>query len=361
MNHLKKGYILNKFKEIKKRVNIKPTSIKSHLTIHNTKKSHDKGHQTQAKNKKSSRSNEVTSYLTKNEEFFRTLRKAKGKKLLICIKGFPDPDNIACALALSWLAHPFKINTKIVYFDDISHHENRALVKKLDLDLEQVGSDFDASEYDYYAINDSQNIDLPIQIPKTCELLVFVDHHKSLDSIQGAFIDVREAAGSTSAIYTEYIQKSPQDFDNDSQEVSKIATALMHGIRTDTDDYVNATPIDYQASQFLASKIDKDLLALISSQAISAKTMDLTQIALQHKDIKETFLFSGVGYVREADRDGIGQCADYLLHREGIETVVVYGVVANSFVDGSLRTKSHTLDPDKWLKTIFGKNKEGNW
>ena len=227
--------------------------------------------------------------------------------------------------------------------------------------MEQVSSEFDASEYDYFAINDSQRVDLPIKIPKQCKLLIFVDHHKTLSTSPAQFTDIRESAGSTSAIYAEYIQRSGREFSAESEEVSKIATALIHGIRTDTDDYVNATPIDYEASQFLASKLDKDLLSLISTQAISAKTMDLTQIALQHKDIKETFLFSGVGYVREEERDGIGQCADYLLHREGIETVVVYGVVGNSFVDGSLRTKSHTLDPDKWLKTIFGKDKEGYW
>ena len=92
----------------------------------------------------------------------------------------------------------------------------------------------------------------------------------------------------------------------------------------------------------MASLVDKDLLALLSRQAISAKTMDMTQIALQHKDIRETYLFSGVGFVREEERDGIGQCADYLLHREGIETVVVYGIIGNSYIDGSLRT-SHTL------------------
>jgi nanoRNase/pAp phosphatase (c-di-AMP/oligoRNAs hydrolase) len=33
----------------------------------------------------------------------------------------------------------------------------------------------------------------------------------------------------------------------------------------------------------------------------------------------------------------------------------------NAFIDGSLRTKSHTLDPDKWLKDVFGKNEEGKW
>ena len=105
--------------------------------------------------------------------------------------------------------------------------------------------------------------------------------------------------------------------------------------------------------------VDKDLLSLISRQSIPAKTMDLMQIALQRKDIRGTFMFSGVGYVSEEDRDGIGQCADYLLHREGIDTVIVYGVVGGEFVDGSLRTKSHTLDPDKWIKDVFGQDQHG--
>ena len=295
------------------------------------------------------------------DEFFATLEKARGKKLLICIRGYPDPDNIASGIALEWLARLHDISTKIVYFDDISHHENRALVKKLELELDQVGSDFDASSFDYYAINDSQSIELPIKLPSTCELLVFVDHHKALGTVKGHFLDIRENAGSTSSIYAEYLARVKEKLAEDSIQENKIATALMHGIRTDTDNYVNAYALDYRASQFLSPRVDRDLLTLISRQAISAKTMDLTQIALQHKDIKETYLFSGVGFVREEDRDGIGQCADYLLNREGIETVIVYGVVANSFIDGSLRTKSHTLDPDKWLKTVFGKSKEGLW
>jgi len=299
--------------------------------------------------------------MKKSEALFAALELARGKKLLICIKGYPDPDNIASALALSWLAHNQDVHTKIIYFDDISHHENRALVKKLDLDLEQCSYDFDASEFDYYAINDSQTADVPFKLPAHCKLLVFVDHHKPLGIVEGEFVDVRDTSGSTSSIYVEYMTHSKEPFLGEKNIETKIATALMHGIRSDTDDYVNASSIDYMASQFLSDKIDKELLALISKQAISAKTMDLTQVALQHKDIRETYLFSGVGYVREEDRDGIGQCADYLLHREGIETVVVYGVVGNSFIDGSLRTKSHTVDPDKWLKDVFGKNEDGKW
>ena len=295
----------------------------------------------------------------KTTELLETLEMARGKRLLICIKGYPDPDNIATSLALSHMAANFDIQSTIVHFDQISHHENRALVKKLDLDIEEFSDQFDYTSYDYFAINDSQNTELPIKIPESCELLVFVDHHKRLGTIKGHFVDIRESAGSTSAIYGEYLRDPRFSFSGDSSEGSRIATALMHGVRSDTDNFVNAMPIDYKASEFFSQYVDKDLLSLISRQSIPAKTMDLTQIALQRKDVKGTFMFSGVGYVREEDRDGIGQCADYLLNREGIDTVVVYGVVGGEFVDGSLRTNSHVLDPDKWIKDVFGQDQHG--
>lgn len=291
----------------------------------------------------------------------RALQKARGKRLLIVIKGYPDPDNIGTSLCLQWLARHYDIDTAIIHFEAISHHENKALVKKLDLDLVEYDSSFDVSGFDYYAINDSQTADLPIKLPVSCRLLTFIDHHKPLGTIEGEFIDIRENAGSTSGIFGEYLLDGPIGFTGSSVEESRIATALMHGVRSDTDNFVNAQPIDYRASEYFAQFVDKDLLSLISHQSIPAKTMDLTQIALQRKDIRGTFMFSGVGFVRDEDRDGIGQCADYLLHREGIDTVVVYGVVGNQFIDGSLRTKSHTLDPDKWLKDVFGADESGKY
>ncbi len=298
---------------------------------------------------------------SKIEEFYGVMDSAREKKLLIVIRGYPDPDNIGCALVLKLIAEHFQIQTTIIHFEEISHQENRALVKKLDIELEPWKPGLDLSSYDYFAINDSQTADLPIKLPDTCELLLFVDHHKPLGTIKSKFLDVRDTSGSTSAIYSEYLRYAPFDFKGMTTDESKVATALMHGIRTDTDDFVNAYPIDYRACEFLSNFVDKDLLTLISRQSIPARTMDLTQIALQRKDIRGTFMFSGVGYVREEDRDGIGQCSDYLLNREGIDTVIVFGVVGSEYVDGSLRTKSHTLDPDKWLKDVFGQDKEGKY
>ena len=52
------------------------------------------------------------------------------------------------------MSNQFEIQSTIVHFEQISHHENRALVKKLDLDIEEYSDQFDYSGYDYFAIND---------------------------------------------------------------------------------------------------------------------------------------------------------------------------------------------------------------
>ena len=161
---------------------------------------------------------------SKTDELVQTLEKAR-KKAFNLYQGYPDPDNIATSLALGYMATQFEIQSTIVHFEQISHHENRALVKKLDLDIEEYSDQFDYSGYDYFAINDSQNTELPIKLPDTCELLVFVDHHKRLGTVKGHFVDIRESVGSTSAIYGEYLRDPRFNFSGDSFEESKIATA----------------------------------------------------------------------------------------------------------------------------------------
>lgn len=298
-------------------------------------------------------------YRSKTEEFFATIKMAENKKILVVIKGYPDPDSIASSLAFSYIAGFYSIETVILHFDEISHQENKALVKKLGIEMIQYDSGFDFAPYDYMVFSDTQTTDLPIELPNHLKPLMLVDHHKNLGIKDAIFTDIRENAGSTCAIYTEYLIQGPVNLEAGDQDAVRLATALMHGIRSDTDNFMNATEIDFLAAAYLGHLTDRDLLSVISHQSVSAQTMDITQTALQNKDIKGTYLFSGVGFVREEDRDGIAQAADYLLRREGIETVIVYGIIGGKFIDGSLRTTSHTLDPDKWIKDLFGVSNEG--
>jgi nanoRNase/pAp phosphatase (c-di-AMP/oligoRNAs hydrolase) len=287
------------------------------------------------------------------------LERRRGQKLVLAIRGFPDPDSIACAMAMNHIASHHGVDSLILYFDEISHEENRALVKKLGVEMIRCEPKFSFEAFDGCVIMDAQVPELPVDPGKPLPLVAFIDHHKQIGSPSAEFVDIREDLGATSSILAEYLAAGAAPMRARDPEHEKLATALMHGIRSDTDDFFSAREADYRAAAYLAPLADLDLLRTISYQAISPRTMDVTQRALEKKIIRDTFLLAGVGFVREEDRDAIGQAADYLVRREGIDTVIVYGIVNDRWIDGSLRTNSAKIDPDRLLKELFGADDAG--
>jgi nanoRNase/pAp phosphatase (c-di-AMP/oligoRNAs hydrolase) len=289
-------------------------------------------------------------------ELAAALDKHRGERLLILLTGYPDPDNIASGLALRLLARSFDVDATLLSFFEVSHQENRALVKRLEIDLHLYDEDFDLAPYSLYAFVDTQKPEAPIQDRlggKT--FLAFVDHHKKLGDVAAEFVDVREDAGSTCGIFSEYLRQAYPDGlnPNDPAHVC-LATALMHGIRSDTAVFLEASRLDFDAASYLWGTVDQALLRRISAQSVSPAVMDMIQAALERKRVYDNFLFSDVGFVRGENRDGIPQAADFLLSREGIDTVLVFGIVEGKTIDGSLRTSSDTVNPDTFLKKTFG-------
>jgi nanoRNase/pAp phosphatase (c-di-AMP/oligoRNAs hydrolase) len=86
--------------------------------------------------------------------------------------------------------------------------------------------------------------------------------------------------------------------------------------------------------------------------------MDMIQKALERKQVLDNFICTDVGFVRREHRDGIPQAAEFLLQREGSDTVLVFGIVDGKTVDGSLRTRSDTMNPDTFLKRAFGHDED---
>jgi nanoRNase/pAp phosphatase (c-di-AMP/oligoRNAs hydrolase) len=207
---------------------------------------------------------------------------------------------------------------------------------------------------------DTQKIDTPIADKlATKTLLSFVDHHKRLGDLPAEFVDIREEAASTAAIYTEYLRAQyPQELNPGEIEQVRLATALMHGIRSDTMALLEASRLEFEAASYLWPCVDQALLKKISAQSMAPAVMDMVQKALEKRQVFDTFVLSDVGFVRREYRDGIPQAAEFLLQREGTDPVLVFGIVEGKIIDGSLRTRSDTINPDAFLKKAFGFDEE---
>src|SRR5215468_1708329 len=95
-------------------------------------------------------------------ELREVLARHQGAKLLVILTGYPDPDNIASGLAHKFLAKGFDIETTLLCFQEVSHQENRALVKRLELDLQLYNEKFDLQPFSLYGVVDTQKSDTPI-------------------------------------------------------------------------------------------------------------------------------------------------------------------------------------------------------
>ena len=280
----------------------------------------------------------------------------QGGKLLLILTGYPDPDNIASGLAHQFLAGEFEIETTLLCFHEVSHQENRALVKRLEINLVLYDETFDLEPYGLYAFVDTQKTDTPISDRLEGKTFVsFVDHHKRLGDVLAEFVDIREDVGSTCAIYAEYLRTQyPHGLDPGETAHVRLATALMHGIRSDTMALLEATRLEFEAAAYLWPCVDQALLKKIADQSLAPVVMDMIQKALENKQVFDSLLLTDVGFVRSEHRDGIPQVTEFLLRREGTDTVLVFGIVDGKTVDGSLRTRSDTISPDTFLKKAFG-------
>ncbi len=291
--------------------------------------------------------------------FAEALSAAKGGHLLVALRGHPDPDGIACALAQAHIAARLGVaHTTIGYCHELSHRENRALVKLLGLELRKIRSVNDAGKVDYLALVDSLELDPELTDTEGVEILTIVDHHKALVPPKARFVDLRLEAGATATMFVEYIDELAP-LDADIEEDRKIATALMHGLSTDTDDFMLARAADFQAAARIAEVCDRDLLADLNRRLIAPSAMDIISRSLSSLVVRRNFAMAGVGFVSEADRDTIAQSADFLVRREDIDTVVVYGVIGDKTIEGSLRTHSPSVDPAVWLEQAFGHDDKG--
>ncbi len=310
---------------------------------------------------------------TSTRQLQNLLEKYQGDKQIVIIQDFPDPDALSSAWTYLLIAENYNISCDIIYGGTLSHQENIALVKLTNLPaqrykLEELENK-DLSVYQGCVLIDSQGTNSQLYSvvqQANIPLIAIIDHHSKQGELEAEFIDLRPQTRATATILTQYIQEGLLDFNTNNSQYVKCATALMHGLRSDTNCLMQAQEEDFLAAAYLSRFYDSQLLNAVLQSARSRRVMDVIERALRNRIIKNNFSLSGVGYLRYDDRDAIPQAADFLVTEEDIHTAVVYGIVHDEDQDieiviGSLRTAKLTLDPDEFIKEAFGKDSTGKY
>jgi nanoRNase/pAp phosphatase (c-di-AMP/oligoRNAs hydrolase) len=133
---------------------------------------------------------------------------------------------------------------------------------------------------------------------------------------------------------------------------------MFFGIQTDTDDFALATPADFRAAAYLKPHSDAEALSRVGRRQMTAEAMEVLKRALLDLEVIRDFAIAGVGRVSAVNRDAIPMAADFIMRREDIDTVLVYGIV-DGRIDGSLRTSSPSVEPATFMLNAFGEDNQG--
>ena len=134
----------------------------------------------------------------------------------------------------------------MLYHGRIGHQENKAFVNLLGIDLGKM-EEYDLKDFDEIALIDCSIPGVNNMVPPNSYVGVVIDHHPTGDTeIKAEYIDIRPNFGATATIMTKYLQQL-------NINISKtLATALLYGIRTDTQDFKRKTdPADLSAASYL--------------------------------------------------------------------------------------------------------------
>ncbi|AFY64561.1 bifunctional oligoribonuclease/PAP phosphatase NrnA [Geitlerinema sp. PCC 7407] len=310
---------------------------------------------------------------SKIEALQQTLERHRGERHLVVLQDFPDPDALSSGWTYQLIAQQYDIQCDIVYAGNLSHQENIALVKLTNLPVSrwplQVAREKDLSIYSGVVLVDNQGTTtqlMPLIRQAELPILVIVDHHSTQDELRAEFTDIRPSTRATATIFTQYLQAGLLRLDSSIGKHVKCATALMHGLRSDTDRLMQAREEDFLAAGYLSRFYDTQLLTAVLQASRSKRVMDVIERSLRNRIVQNSFSIAGVGYLRYDDRDAIPQAADFLVTEENVHTAVVYGIVHDEdeeleLVVGSLRTNKITLDPDEFIKEAFGRDSHGRF
>jgi nanoRNase/pAp phosphatase (c-di-AMP/oligoRNAs hydrolase) len=309
----------------------------------------------------------------KIEAFRQTLERHRGQRQVVLLQDFPDPDALSSAWTYKLIAQKYDIQCDLVYAGTLSHQENIALVKLTGLPVQRWAlptlKSKDLSVYHGCVLVDNQGTTcqlLPSIQQSSVPIAVIIDHHSMQGDIKAEFVDIRPHTRATATILTQYLQAGLLKLDTNTHEHVKCATALMHGLRSDTNRLMQAQEEDFLAAAYLSRFYDAQLLNAVLQSSRSRPVMEVTERSLKNRIVQNNFSIAGVGYLRYDDRDAIPQAADFLVTEENVHTAVVYGIVQDEDEDielvvGSLRTNKLTLDPDEFIKEAFGQDAQGRF
>ena len=281
------------------------------------------------------------------ERFDAVVQAIRGhERFLVQTHNNPDPDSIACALALRHVIRRETGKDAVIAFGGVvGRSENRALVRELAIPM-VPGALVDYSVYDFTAVCDTQPGTNFTSFPDGFVPTVVIDHHALRPETARARVAIVEPAyGATSTIVAEMLLARDVEIPTD------IATALYYAIRAETQELArDASETDVAVYRELERRMDRRALSRIETGRVSREYYSEVLAAVRSARVHDDVIVADLGPVSVPDI--VAEMADFLLRWEGARWSCVVGE-HRSTLYVSLRTGDIEADAGATIRRVI--------
>ncbi len=269
----------------------------------------------------------------------------------------PDPDAIGSMMGMAWLLRKaYDAEVDCFYDGHISHPQNMAMANLLDPDLKLV-TEYKSQDYSLKLLVDT----IPAHAAVGSHEVDFdgvIDHHKETPNggFKGCFFNLK--AGSCCSTIYHLVKHKGLMFEDGNDRDSKVATAMLVGITTDTENMLSddTTEYEFEAYWKLFPFRDPDALKKIVNYKrpkswIEAKAAASTDAVVDDDGVGVV----GIGFINGKQRDLIADVADEMLTWANVETAIAFGVVDGDRIEGSVRSTNASLSVPALCKELGGR------
>lgn len=237
---------------------------------------------------------------------FLSGKKTSISPLLILTHDYPDPDALAGACALKYLAEKiYGINAQVVYGGIIGRAENRGMVDILRMPVRKLRPG-DLRKYAHVALVDTQPAFENNAFPDKRKATVVIDQHPSVTPPSADLAIVDTKCGATCAILAQTLLHLGVDIPD------KIATALAYGIMTDTQNLYRVRRKDVIKIYLnILAHCDLQALARLQSPVRNEKFFIKLSEGISRSRICRGLIIAHLGAVNSPDL--VAEFADFFL------------------------------------------------
>jgi nanoRNase/pAp phosphatase (c-di-AMP/oligoRNAs hydrolase) len=253
-----------------------------------------------------------------------------------------DPDALASAMAVKRLLWRKAAAVTIGHVNVIHRPDNLALIALMGIELVHV-DELDPARYTRVVLVDSQpgHHDAFQRFSPQ----VIIDHHPDT-GVEAPYADIRPSYGATASMLTEYLKTAKI------KPSAKLATALMHAIKTDTGNFERQTLIeDLRAFQFLFKHANIALARRIEQADLRMAYLRYFQKAIDAQRTRHRKLFSHLGRVTNPDICVL--IADFFMRIDSVHWSVVSGLFEKKLIV-ILRNDGLRKDAGRAAQESFG-------